>query len=192
MTESVEEYTRRYVKETTEHVNGAYLTKGMAELVEVLAKARAAGKMVFFFGNGGSASTGSHMANDISKSTIVGNNKRFRCLSLADPVATLLAWANDTSYSEVYAEQIKNLGSPGDVAVGISGSGNSPNVLRGLEEARKLGMVTVGLIGMSGGKQKALCDVSIIVPSQNMQHIEDVHLVICHLLTSYFRDARPT
>lgn len=191
MTESAEEYTRRYVKETADHVSGAYLAKGVAELVEVLAKARSAGRMIFFFGNGGSGSTASHFANDIAKSTIVGQNKRFRCLSLADPVSTLLAWANDLNYSEIYAEQLKNLGSPGDVAIGISGSGNSPNILRGLEEARKLGMVTVGLIGMGGGKQKALCDLSIIVPSQNMQHIEDVHLVICHLLTSYFRDARP-
>jgi D-sedoheptulose 7-phosphate isomerase len=191
MGKSVEEYVRGYVQQTVAHVSAPYLAEELSRIVEVFARARAEGRTIFFFGNGGSASTGSHMANDIAKSTIVGENPRFRCLSLSDPVPTLLAWANDLSYSEVYAEQLKNLGRPGDVAVGISGSGNSPNILRGLEEARRLGMVTVGLIGRGGGRQKGLCDVSLIVPSDNMQHIEDVHLVVCHLLTSYFRDERP-
>lgn len=188
---SAKEYTARYVKETVESVQAPYLAEGIATFAEVFAKARADGKTIFFFGNGGSASTGSHMANDIAKCTIVGNNKRFRCVSLSDPIPTMLAWANDLSYNEIFAEQIKSLGNPGDIALGISGSGNSPNVVRALEEARKLKMVTVGLIGTGGGKMKPLCDHAIIVPSNNMQHIEDAHLVVCHLLTSYFRDERP-
>jgi D-sedoheptulose 7-phosphate isomerase len=192
MPTDVAEYTRRYVRTNAESLNGNYLTEGMTQLVETLARARAEGKTIYFFGNGGSASTGSHMANDIAKLTIVGDNKRFRCVSLADAMPTVLAWANDVSYAEVYAEQIKNLGTPGDIAFGLSGSGNSPNVLRGLEEARKLGMTTVGLIGTGGGKMRALCDLAVVVPSNNMQHIEDAHLVICHMLCSYFRDERPT
>jgi D-sedoheptulose 7-phosphate isomerase len=191
MPRTPKEYTQQYVQETVSSVQAPYLAEGIATLVEVFAKARAAGKTLYFFGNGGSASTSSHMANDLAKLTIVGNNKRFRCVSLSDPIPTMLAWANDLAYAEIFAEQVKNLGTPGDIALGISGSGNSPNVLRGLEEARKLGMVTVGLIGTGGGKMKALCDHPVIVPSSNMQHIEDAHLVICHLLCAYFRDERP-
>jgi D-sedoheptulose 7-phosphate isomerase len=192
MASSVQEYTQRYVKENAAVLSGAYLTEGASTLVETFARARAEGRTIYLFGNGGSASTGSHMVNDLSKLTIQGNNRRFRCVSLSDAMPTVLAWANDLSYAEVYAEQIKNLGTKGDLAVGISGSGNSPNVLRALEEARRLGMVTVGLIGRGGGKMKGLCDVSVIVPSDDMQHIEDAHLVICHLVCSYFRDERPT
>ncbi|MHB1434611.1 MAG: D-sedoheptulose-7-phosphate isomerase [Thermoplasmata archaeon] len=192
MARSPQEYTERYVQQTVHTVQASYLAEGIATLVEVFSKARAAGKTLYFFGNGGSASTSSHMANDLAKLTIVGNNRRFRCVSLSDPIPTMLAWANDLSYAEIFSEQIKNLGTPGDVALGISGSGNSPNVLRGLEEARKFGMVTVGLIGTGGGKMKTLCDHSIVVPSNDMQHIEDAHLVVCHLLCAYFRDERPT
>lgn len=188
---NVSEYAQRYVRANTEVLAGSYLIDGLSRLVETFARARAAGKTVYLFGNGGSASTGSHMANDLAKLTIHGENRRFRCVSLADAMPTILAWANDVSYDEVYAEQIKNLGTPGDLAVGLSGSGNSPNVLRALEEARKRGMVTVGLIGRGGGKMGPLCDVAVIVPSDDMQHIEDAHLVICHLLCSYFRDERP-
>ncbi len=190
MGKSLEEYVHGYVAETVASVNAPYLLEGLGELTELFSRARKDGSTIFFFGNGGSASTGSHLANDLAKLTIAPGQPRFRCLSLSDPVPTLLAWANDLAYAEVYAEQLKNLGRPGDVAVGISGSGNSPNVLRGLEEARKLGMVTVGLIGMGGGKQKALCDRAVVVPSQNMQHIEDAHLILGHLLCSYFRDER--
>ncbi len=190
MGKSLEEYVHGYVSETVASVTAPYLLEGLAALTELFARARKDGSTIFFFGNGGSASTGSHLANDLAKLTIAPGLPRFRCLSLSDPVPTLLAWANDVSYAEVYAEQLKNLGRPGDVAVGISGSGNSPNVLRGLEEARKLGMVTVGLVGMGGGKQRALCDLALVVPSQNMQHIEDTHLIVGHLLCSYFRDER--
>ncbi|MGA7923288.1 MAG: SIS domain-containing protein [Thermoplasmata archaeon] len=192
MSTSVTEYTERYVRLNAETLTGGYLTEGTNQLVEVFARVRAAGKTIYFFGNGGSASTASHMANDIAKLTIVGDNKRFRCVSLSDAMPTILAWANDLSYAEVYAEQIKNLGTKGDIAFGLSGSGNSPNVLRALEEARRLGMTTVGLIGRGGGKMRALCDLAVVVPSDDMQHIEDAHLVICHLLCAYFRDERRT
>ncbi len=188
MAEDVRAYTERYVRETRACLEAPYLAEGLQRIVTILAQARNDGRWIFFFGNGGSASTGSHMACDIGKSTIVGSARRMRCLSLSDQVPTLLAWANDVSYAEVFAEQLKSLGSRGDVAVGISGSGNSPNVLRALEEARKMGMTTVGLIGMGGGKMRALCDVAVVVPSNNMQHIEDTHLLIGHLLTSYLRD----
>lgn len=191
MAETPREYAQRYIRETADCLSGPYIAEGLAKMVDLLTQAREQGRLIFFFGNGGSAATASHMSQDIGKLTINEGKKRFKTLSLSDPISLILAWANDKSYAEIFAEQIKSHGGRGDVAVGISGSGNSPNVLRALEEARKLGMTTVGLIGMGGGKMKALCDVPIIVPSNNMQHIEDLHHLMLHLLASYLRDERP-
>jgi D-sedoheptulose 7-phosphate isomerase len=194
MTESdpaIERYVRRYLDETEAALRDGFLADGIARAIPVLLKARDEGRTLFFFGNGGSASTASHMAQDIAKLTIAEGRKRFRTHALTDHMSVILAWANDSSFAEIYAEQVKSYGQPGDVAVGISGSGNSPNVLRALEEARKLGMTTVGFIGTGGGKMKALCDVPIIVPSTNMQHIEDLHHIMLHLVASYLRDEAP-
>ena len=184
-------YVRSYIADTRAALEQPYLLEGLRRLVPILLKARSEGRAIFFFGNGGSAATSSHMSQDLGKLTIVEGKRRFRSLSLADPLPLILAWANDSSYAEIFAEQVKSQGRPGDVAVGISGSGNSPNVLRALEEARRLGMSTVGLIGMGGGKMKALCDLPIVVPSGNMQHIEDVHHILLHLVTAYLRDEHP-
>jgi len=184
-------YVHRYVGETQGALGDASVAEGISRLVPVLLQARVEGHTIFFFGNGGSASTASHMAQDLAKLTIVEGRKRFRTHSLADHMSVILAVGNDLSFSEIYAEQIKSQGREGDVAVGISGSGNSPNVLRALEEAHKLHMTTVGFIGMGGGKMKALCDVPILVPSSNMQHIEDLHHIMLHLVASYLRDEAP-
>ncbi len=184
-------YVRSYVADTRSALEQPYLLEGLRRLVPVLLKARSEGRAIFFFGNGGSAATSSHMSQDLGKLTIVEGRSRFRSLSLADPLPLILAWANDKSYAEIFAEQLKNHGRRGDVAIGISGSGNSPNVLRALEEARRLGLTTVGLIGSGGGKMQALCDLAIVVPSSNMQHIEDVHHILLHLVTAYLRDEHP-
>jgi len=188
---SLDRYVRTYLADTKSALEEGYLLEGLRKVLPILLKARSEGKTVFFFGNGGSASTSSHMSQDLGKLTIKEGRKRFRSCSLADPLPLILAWANDVSYAEVFAEQMKSQGRAGDVAIGISGSGNSPNVLRALEEARKLGLTTVGFIGMGGGKMKALCDVPIVVPSQNMQHIEDAHHILLHLVTAYLRDEHP-
>jgi D-sedoheptulose 7-phosphate isomerase len=103
-------------------------------------------------------------------------------LALTDNVPLLTAWANDASYEDVFAGQMENFLQAGDVAFGISGSGNSPNVLRALELARRVGATTVGLTGCGGGKMKDLLDCPIIVPSNHMQHIEDAHLILAHLI----------
>ncbi len=184
-------YVRGYVADTRAALEAPYLLEGLRQVIPLLLQARADGHAVFFFGNGGSAATSSHMSQDLGKLTIRPGKKRFRSMSLADPLPLILAWANDASYAEVFAEQVKSQGRAGDVAIGISGSGNSPNVLRALEEARKQGLRTVGLIGSGGGKMKPLCDVAIVVPSSNMQHIEDLHHILLHLLTAYLRDEHP-
>jgi D-sedoheptulose 7-phosphate isomerase len=187
----LDRYVRTYLADTRSALEDGYVLDGLRRLVPVLLRARQEGRSVLFFGNGGSAATASHMSQDLGKLTIKGSGRRFRTQSLADPIPLLLAWANDASYAEVFAEQVKSHGSRGDVAIGISGSGNSPNVLRGLEEARKLGLTTVGFIGTGGGKMRALCDIPIVVPSSNMQHIEDLHHILLHLVTAYLRDEHP-
>jgi len=187
----LERYVRTYLEETRAVLDEKVLLDGLRQVVPILLRARADGKVVYFFGNGGSAATSSHMSQDLGKLTIVEGRRRFRTQALSDPLPLILAWANDASYAEIFAEQVKSHGQPGDIAIGISGSGNSPNVLRALEEARKKGMTTVGLIGMGGGKMRALCDIPIVVPSHNMQHIEDAHHLLLHLLTAYLRDEHP-
>jgi D-sedoheptulose 7-phosphate isomerase len=144
---------------------------------------------IFLFGNGGSAALASHFACDLGKGTIVegSGSKRFRVLALTDNLPLMTAWANDSSYDQVFAEQLRNFIAPTDVAFGISGSGNSPNVLRALEVARDAGAYNIGLTGFRGGKMKDLCNICIIIPSENMQIIEDLHLSVVHAMFSVLR-----
>jgi len=148
----------------------------------ILLGAYDAGRAVYLFGNGGSAALASHFACDLGKGTSNGNGKRFRVLALTDNVPLMTAWANDSKYEDIFAEQLANLVREKDVAFAISGSGNSPNVLRALAVAREAGAITVGLGGFQGGKMKDLCDVCMVVPSDNMQIIEDLHLCAAHAL----------
>lgn len=191
MAMTVENYVKRYADEMRSVISEPFLVDGMAQMVPVLLAARDQGRTLFFFGNGGSASTASHFVVDIGKATIRGDQRRFRCIALVDNVESVTAWANDSEYSKVFSEQLATLGQSGDVAVAITGSGNSPNVLVAVEVAKKMGIHTIGLTGMGGGKLKDKVDIPVVVPSNSMQHIEDVHLLICHLLTAYFRDEAP-
>jgi D-sedoheptulose 7-phosphate isomerase len=155
----------------------------------VLHQAYERGRNVFLFGNGGSAALASHFACDLAKGTASADKslKRFRALSLADNLALITAWANDTSYEQVFAEQLRNFIQAGDVALGISGSGCSPNVLLALQAARESGAVTVGLGGYTGGRLPEVCDLCIIIPSSNMQIIEDFQLAVAHALFTVIR-----
>jgi D-sedoheptulose 7-phosphate isomerase len=159
-------------------------------VAELLYRAYETGRRVFLFGNGGSAALASHFACDLAKGTILSDGlaKRFGVLSLADNLALITAWANDTSYEQVFAEQLRNFVQPGDVAFGISGSGRSANVLLALHQAREAGAVTVGLSGYDGGKMPDVCDVCIVIPSNNMQIIEDQHLAVTHALFTVVRE----
>jgi D-sedoheptulose 7-phosphate isomerase len=160
------------------------------QVSEELYQAFQDGRKVLIFGNGGSASLASHFACDLAKGTSLDGKakKRFRVLSLTDNLALITAWANDTSYEYVFSEQIQNLVEPGDIAFAISGSGNSPNVLTGLRSAREGGALNIGLGGFQGGKMKELCDLSIIIPSDNMQIIEDFHVSVTHALYTLVRN----
>jgi D-sedoheptulose 7-phosphate isomerase len=157
------------------------------EAVEFLMRAYETSATIFLFGNGGSAALASHLACDLGKGTVNGSPKRFRALALTDSVPLMTAWANDSKYDNIFAEQLLNFVQPQDVAFAISGSGNSPNVLNALKVARKAGAFTVGLTGFQGGQMKELCDVCVVIPSDNMQIIEDLHLCVAHSLFTTIR-----
>jgi D-sedoheptulose 7-phosphate isomerase len=139
-------------------------------------------RAVYVFGNGGSAALASHCACDLGKGTVVNGNRRFRVLALTDNVPLMTAWANDACYDDVFAEQLAPLINKSDVALAISGSGNSPNVLKALQVARAAGALTIGLTGFGGGRMKALCDLCVIIPSESMQVIEDLHVSVNHAI----------
>jgi len=154
----------------------------IARVIEVLERARNEGRRIFLFGNGGSAANASHIAVDFIKGTAQPGKPRLKVITLNDAVPTLTAYANDYGYETVFAGPLEALAEPGDVAIGISGSGNSPNVLRAMDVAGERGLTRIGLTGYQGGRLKDKVDVCVIVPSNSMQQIEDAHLVILHIV----------
>lgn len=131
-------------------------------------------------GNGGSAASATHFACDLAKWTICEGRTRLRALALTDNAALMTAWSNDTAYERVFLEQLITHFRPGDTLVAISGSGNSPSVLRAVEWANEQGATTVGMSGFGGGKLASLAKVSLVVPNHVMPQVEDVHMAICH------------
>lgn len=140
------------------------------------------GRQVFLMGNGGSGATCSHMVNDLQKCLYLAGGKTLRALALTDCVPLITAWANDLSYDRIFAEQLRPWVQPGDLVICLSGSGNSPNVLQAATLGRELGAYVVGLCGYEGGKLADLVDEALIVRSDNMQRIEDVHMIVLHLV----------
>ena len=171
---------KQYFKEL-QRVMLALPKDGVDQIADVLVGAYNAGRTMFLCGNGGSAALASHLACDLGKGTAYCNGgKRFRVLALTDNLPTLTAWANDSGYENVFSEQLKNFVQPNDVVFAISGSGNSKNILNALQAAREAGAITVGLSGFQGGAMKSLCDLCVVVPSNDMQIIEDLHLALAH------------
>jgi len=150
-------------------------------LIEVMMDAYHSEKHIFVMGNGGSASTASHWVCDINKGCCLNKNKKFKMMSLNESVSTMLAYANDLSYENVFIEQLKNFFVPGDVVIGISGSGNSINVLKAIEYANKNGGTTIGLCGYSGGKLYKMVDIPILAKVNDMQKVEDIHMIVAHM-----------
>ena len=149
---------------------------------EILRDARLRGAQVFTLGNGGSAANASHLACDLGKSCIRADLPRFRVISLVDNVPLATAWANDTDYVNIFAEQLDSLLDSGDVVLAISASGNSPNVIKAVEKAKEMGAVTIGWSGYDGGKLGRAVDIPIVIKSDNMQRIEDVQLILGHVV----------
>lgn len=157
------------------------------EIIQVLLEARERGKNIYIFGNGGSGSTASHFTSDLLKTSIIKNEKKFRVISLVDNIPVLLAWANDTDYENIFVKQLENFVQQNDLVIGISGSGNSKNVLKAIEYANTIGATTISFTGMGGGKIKKVAKINLIIPSDDMLFIETMHLLICHLLTTLLR-----
>src|SRR5436305_11112700 len=150
--------------------------------IEILAQARDQGRRIFTCGNGGSASAASHFATDMVKGASFGREKRFRIMALTDSLPTITAYSNDIGYECVFAEQLKNFAQPGDVVMAISGSGNSPNVLRAMEYGRSIGCRTIALTGRDGGKLAPLAEINIQAKVGHMGRIEDVHMIVAHMI----------
>ena len=156
--------------------------------IEWFKETRANGHGIFVCGNGGSASTASHFVCDIVKGASYKRETRFRIMALTDSLPTITAYSNDVSYECVFAEQLKNFAKPGDLVMALSGSGNSPNVLRAVEYANSIGCRTLALTGRDGGQLGPLAQLHIQVPVRHMGRIEDAHMIICHMIGYYFMD----
>ena len=183
-------FTRAYVAAASGSV--AALPAGeVAAFAAAVEAAYRADRQVFILGNGGSASTASHMACDLAKNIYPAHAgpgvRRFRALSLTDNVALITAVANDCGYEQVFAQQLASYLRAGDLVIAISASGNSPNVVAALTFARAAGAQTAALLGFGGGAALAMADVAVVVDSNDYGHVEDAHLVVNHLVTSWMR-----
>ena len=161
---------------------------GLAALGKLLLDAKAERRRVYLAGNGGSAATASHMANDLIKGCRVGNQPGLRAVALTDPNAVITCLANDFAYEDIFTIQLETHADAGDLLIVFSGSGNSENIVRAVTTAKKLGLTTVAMTGMDGGKLRGLCDLTIIAPSRSMEQIEDMHLFYEHALVSLVRE----
>jgi len=160
----------------------------VAQAIEWFKDARASGRAIFVAGNGGSAATASHFVCDMVKGASFGKASRFRIQALHDSVPTLTAYSNDVSYEDAMVEQFKNFAQAGDLYMAISGSGNSPNVVRAMEYANSIGCRTIALTGRDGGRLGALAMLNVHVPEAHMGRIEDGHHIICHMICYSFMD----
>jgi D-sedoheptulose 7-phosphate isomerase len=183
----MQDHVDRYLDRLRAGIDGLPRER-LNQLGEILFRAYRNDKQVLVIGNGGSSSTASHMAADLAKNTIGPNMRRFRIMSLNDNAAIVTALANDLGYENVFSEQLTSLVGAGDVLIAVSASGNSPNILKAMRYARSRSAEVVGLFGFDGGQAVALADLAIIVPSNDYGVVEDLHLVINHILVDFFRD----
>ena len=165
-------------------------TRQVAGLIEALQRTYDADRQIFIVGNGGSAGTASHMACDLAK-TVLGKlpdrtKKRFRVMSMTDNVPLITALSNDLGFEHVFTEQLQLFARRGDLLIVITGSGNSPNLVRAVELAREMGLHTAGLLGFDGGKVRHLLDTTVLVPDFSYGYVEDLHMVLDHLITAWF------
>ncbi len=184
MVEFIKDYIEQ-VKKEMDSIN----PEDVKRIVDVLFNAWKDGKQVFIFGNGGSAATASHFACDIAKGTLQKvydhTERRFKVVSLTDNVALMTAFSNDLSYEDVFAQQLNHYVNEGDVVIALTGSGNSPNVIKAVDLAKKFKAKTIAFLGFDGGKLKNIVDHHIHVKSNHYGRIEDCHDMLHHLITSY-------
>ena len=184
----MKDYTAEIAKyiENEVEVLHALDVNALNDVLNLLERTLESENMIYIMGNGGSAATASHFQNDFNKGVSEYTEKKFRFLCLNDNVPTVMAIANDIGYDEIFRFQLRGKLRPGDVVIGISGSGNSKNILNAVEYAKECGNVVVGITGFSGGKLRNLADYSLHAPVNSMQITEDVHMVFDHLMMSIF------
>lgn len=185
----IKKSTKKYFNELKKNLDKISIDD-IEMAVDILHHAYSDNKHIFILGNGGSAATASHFACDLGKGTLASKDnkktKRFKVTSLTDNVATMTAWSNDINYNHIFSEQLKNLLSQGDVVIGISVSGNSPNILNAIKLARAHKAKTISLTGFDGGKLAKISDVSLIARINKYDVAEDIHLTLSHIITRYF------
>jgi D-sedoheptulose 7-phosphate isomerase len=181
-------FPEKYKQELLRTIDTIDLEK-VQQAIRWFEEARDQRRTIFVCGNGGSASTASHFACDIVKGASYGCESRFRIMALTDSLPTITAYSNDVNYDCVFAEQLRNFAEKGDLLLAISGSGNSPNVLRAMELANEIGCRTIALTGRDGGKLGPLAQLNIQVPVPHMGRIEDAHMIVCHMIGYSFMDA---
>lgn len=187
---STKEFIQEYIDEVKRGLDTLNIEK-IEEAIGMILKAYERGSRVFIFGNGGGASTATHMACDLGKGTLSrfynNKEKRLRVMSLTDNMALLTAYANDLSFDHAFVQQLRNLVEKKDLVIVLSGSGNSKNLVKAIKYANECGAETLGILGFkTGGKLAELVDCSIIVQSDHYGPVEDIHLVLNHLLASCF------
>jgi D-sedoheptulose 7-phosphate isomerase len=163
-------------------------TVRVAQAIEWMKEVRDANRAIFVAGNGGSAATAAHFVCDMVKGASMGKAARFRIVALGQNLPTHTAYSNDVSYADALVEELKNFAQPGDLYMAISGSGNSPNVVRAMEYANSMGLRTLALTGRDGGRLGALAGLNIHVPEPHMGRIEDAHHIICHMICYCFME----
>lgn len=180
-------FVESYKTEVQRAVESIDCTK-VHQAIDWFAAARSSGATIFVCGNGGSASTASHFVCDILKGASFNRAERFRIIALTDQMPTITAYGNDVGYDVIFVEQLKNFARPGDLFMAISGSGNSPNVLHAMEYANQARCKTISLTGRDGGKLAPLSQLNLHVEAPHMGRIEDVHLMICHMICYSFME----
>jgi D-sedoheptulose 7-phosphate isomerase len=160
----------------------------VGQAIEMLRRAREEGRRIFVCGNGGSAATASHFVCDVVKGASYGRPSRFRIMALTDSLPTITAYSNDVGYECVFVEQLKNFAEPGDVVMAISGSGNSPNVLRAVEYGNSIRCQTIALTGRNGGELGRMAQLNLQVSHPHMGRIEDAHMIVTHMICYFFME----
>ncbi len=189
MSAATPHYVRDYLT-TLSGLLAAVDIDAVTRAVDLLEAAYLNGRRLVFCGNGGSGSTASHLVCDFMKNILLEgpDNKPFEVIALTDSPALLSAWGNDTEFANIFAGQARTWLRPGDVLIALSGSGNSPNVLQAVEIAKQTGATSIGLCGYSGGSLAASVDLPLVIARRNMQQVEDMHLILGHILFSALRD----
>jgi D-sedoheptulose 7-phosphate isomerase len=163
-------------------------TARIQEAIDLLVEARMKRRQVFIMGNGGSASTASHFVCDLAKNTRNPELPNFRVIGLTDNMAIFSALANDEGYENVFAQQLASFVEADDIVIGISASGNSANVLNAIELGNKVGARTIGMTGFDGGQLRKMVDIDIHIPSDCIEHVEDIHLMLEHLICKAIKE----